>query len=97
MFFKSGLGAEDVVAFVTSIPMLLLLVFQAAPALAGGPAGITPATFDFVGMGVAVVEVLPDSVVVKGSTAACRHFWMGDGEGWRGRLVRGRFCLGDGK
>ena len=73
VFLKPALGAEYVFALVTSIPVPFLLVFQAEPALVIGPSGIAPATFYFVCVRVAVVEVLPHSIIVEGPSTACRH------------------------
>ena len=66
-------GAEDPGAVPTSVPMLFFLVRQAALSVVGGPSGITPAAFDLVGMGVAVVQMLSKSVPFEGPATAVIH------------------------
>lgn len=65
MFLEPTFGTEYAVAVFTLMPVISLLVHQSKLAGMGGPSSVTPATFNFIGMGIAIVEVLPDPVVIE--------------------------------
>ena len=90
VLLQSFVGAEDVCAVVTSVPVTFLLVLQAELAGVAGPSGEAPVTFDFVRMRGAVVEMLPESLCCEGPATAFVHCgrWADGRESWR-RLRQG--------
>lgn len=74
VFLEPTFGAEYQGTFFTFIPVAVFLVFQAKLAVMGGPSSEAPVAFNFVCMGVAVVEMLPEAFCLKRPTTALIHF-----------------------
>ena len=90
VFPKPVFVLEYAIAVVTFIPVIALLVLQAEPAVVAGPSCTAPSAFDFIGVGVAVVEVLAEAVGIKEPATAFGHGGKGKGggggdggQGWR--------------
>lgn len=93
MFLKPLFAAEDPSAVFTSIPVLFLLMRQAELSVVGRPSSVAPATFNFVCMRVAVVEMLTKSLRFESPATAFMHY----GRGPKMRMSIERDCFGDSK
>ena len=77
VFLEPSFSAKDASAVSTFVPMLCLLMRQAELSVVGRPSSEAPAAFYLVGMCVAVVEMLSNTLGFKSPATACIHCGRG--------------------
>ena len=73
MVLEFTIGFEDARAVVTGKPMILLLVLEAQSSIMGRPTSVAPATFDFVAVVGAVIEMVPYAIWGEEAATAFGH------------------------